>query len=96
MNNDEAIKVMETLMELPKTFQVNGGDLRDAAALAIEALEEKRPSGYWKTGTDEDGSYQCCSVCGKVRYRYPFTSGAMRRPHFCEYCGADMRKEEET
>lgn len=80
MTNDEAIKVMETVMELPKTFQVNGGDLRDAAALAIEALEEKRPHGKW---IEHEDGYNICPFCkNKTAFSYLF----------CPNCGADLRR----
>ena len=70
--------------------------------IAQQPTIEERKKGKWlekhhaysdeKSGIEEWQSC-CCSVCGRYDtrpYMYYF-----EEPHFCSWCGADMRGEEE-
>ena len=88
MDNEEVIDILETLCAEPEDGQEArlDADELDAVLEAIRVIKGK--TGSWETGEDEDGKYMYCSECQKVRYRYPFFSGAMRHPRYCEYCGS--------
>ena len=87
MTPKEAIELLEGLCVEPEPGEdarIDADEL-DAVLFAIDAIKYPEPRrGTWEKGKDEDGTYCYCSECQKVRYRYPFFSGAMRHPRYCE------------
>ena len=94
--NKKNISTLEALCVEPEAGEearLDANEL-DAVLYAIDFIKDNEPiRGAWLTGEDEDGRYMYCSVCQKVHYRYPFYSGAMRHPRYCEYCGSLNNEE---
>ena len=64
-------------------------ELVDALDMAIEALEQNRPTAHWKDG-------KWCSNCGEGIPTDVWNGGVEKDEiKFCFSCGADMRGDEE-
>ena len=91
MTHKKVIELLEGLCVEPEPHEDArlDADELDAVLIAIDFIKENATlHGEWIKGEDEDGAFMYCSQCQRVRYRYPFMSGAMRQPRYCEYCGS--------
>lgn len=94
MTREEAIEIFEdndTVIENPNYLFTEIGEAWD---MAIEALKEERPHVEWikvKFRTREEklfyGDAYRCSHCKVI-------SDTHGSAHYCENCGADMKKGE--
>ena len=90
MSREEAIAILETARE-----QYANNCIKEAFDMAIEALKEQRPRGEWLISPDKTRA--CCPFCHtqwEDASEIAILGTAFRGKNFCEYCGADMRGDE--
>ena len=86
MTREIAIKILE--------YQHDNGNMeeavRQALAMAIEALQTERPTGSWISRIDTGTWMLECSVCGCLVREEPYRIAVGVNATRCPYCGAEL------